>query len=375
MKANLLNHIRRTLAAALVIGLCLMLAACSPQSTPTTSATPQQAVKLVFSTQPKGGDAGSHLIIQPVVKAVDANGKVVSGTRQIVTLSLTGITPEMHIGLYGATTLTSLTGVFTFSELSIDKVGTFTVTATCSGLTSAVSDPVIITPVGGAHLSFIIKLTGGIGGSPLTVQPVVSVLDMFGNTSTSSSAEINLSMTSITPDPYGAKISGSLTAKAVNGIATFKDVSIDLVGTYILTAFSQGLVPAYSNSFEITPGAPVKLFFNSQPITTTSGSPLTTLPPAIPVLIQDACGNTVTYSSAEVAIFITPKTGTAGAILSGPTKVSATTGAANFEGLNIDKVGTGYTLTATSPGLITAISDAFDIIPDTSSSSNTTNQK
>ncbi len=302
---------------------------------------------------------------------------MVSGSRQIVTLTLTGITPEMHIGLYGATTLTSLTGVFNFTELSIDKVGTYTLTATSSGLASAVSEPIAISPIGGAHLSFTSKLSNSVGGSSLNVQPEVTVLDMYGNTSTSSTAEITIGLISVTPDPYGAQLSGTVTAKAVNGVARFKDLSIDLVGTYVLTAFSPGLLQATSNPFDIVPGAPVKLFFNSQPITTTAGSPLTVMPPAIPVLVQDACGNTVTDSSAEVTIFITPGTGTPGAVLSGPTKVNATTGAANFEGLNIDKAGTGYTLTATSPGLTTAVSDAFDITaPEaTPASSNTTGSK
>ncbi|HTY81678.1 MAG TPA: hypothetical protein VMB24_02755 [Dehalococcoidales bacterium] len=354
------SDIRRVIVAALFFVLALT-AACTPKTTMTTSTTPAKAVKLVFATQPLGGEAGSHLVVQPVVTALDASGKIVSGPRLIVTLSLTDITPEMHIGIFGATTLTSLNGIFSFKEISIDKVGKFTLTASCSGLPSVVSDPIEITPIGGAHLKFTTTLTRSVGGLALSSQPVVSVMDMYGNVSTSSVAQINIGLISVTPDPYGAKLSGTLASTAASGVAGFKDVSIDLVGTYVLTASSPGLVPCVSNSFEIIPGAPVKLFFNSQPITTTPGSPLTVMPPTIPVLIQDACGNTVTDSSAEVTIFLTPNTGTPGAVLSGQLKVNATTGAACFGDLSVDKLGKGYTLTATSPGLLTAVSDPFEI--------------
>jgi hypothetical protein len=321
------------------------------------------AVKLVFKTQPAGAGAGAHFATQPVVAAVDVDGNVASGPLRVVTLSLTGILPEAHIGLFGATTLMSTTGVFSFNELSIDREGSYTLTAECSGLTAAVSNPVAITPVEGTKLSFTSKIVGASAGSPFTAQPVVTVLDMFGNTARDEAGEVSLSLIPVTPESYDAVLSGPTKIKMVNGVASFSGLSIDKVGSYKLVAVSGSMVPNISNSFEITSGKAVKLFFNVQPVTTTAGSPLTVTPPALAVLMQDQFGNTATDASADVTITISPNTGASGAALSGVTKLKAEHGVAGFEGLSIDKGGTGYTLTATSPGLTPAVSDPFDITP------------
>jgi hypothetical protein len=80
------------------------------------------------------------------------------------------------------------------------------------------------------------------------------------------------------------------------------------------------------------------------------------------VTVKDAYSNTVTSSAASIALAITSGTGTAGAALTGggATPVTSGTGVATFS-VSIDKAGTGYTLTATSPGLASALSNRFDI--------------
>ena len=87
-----------------------------------------------------------------------------------------------------------------------------------------------------------------------------------------------------------------------------------------------------------------------------AGAPIT---PAVQVAIQDASGNTVTTAttSVTVAIGTNPASGT----LSGTTTVSAVNGMAAFTNLRIDKVGTGYTLTASGTGLTGVTSSAFTI--------------
>src|SRR5213075_1168238 len=74
--------------------------------------------------------------------------------------------------------------------------------------------------------------------------------------------------------------------------------------------------------------------------------------------IQDAFGNQ-TNSSANVTVALgnNPGSGT----LSGTLTRPAVGGAASFGNLSIDKVGTGYTLVASSAGLTSATSAAFDI--------------
>ena len=54
-----------------------------------------------------------------------------------------------------------------------------------------------------------------------------------------------------------------------------------------------------------------------------------------------------------------------GGTLSGTKLVATTLGVATFSNLSIDKVGTGYTLRATSGALAPAISTGFSITPAT----------
>src|SRR5947207_15325616 len=85
------------------------------------------------------------------------------------------------------------------------------------------------------------------------------------------------------------------------------------------------------------------------------------LPPAVQVTAQDAQGNTASgfTGNVTVAIGTNPSTGTLGGTLTH----AAVGGVATFANLSIDKVGTGYTLTATGAG--SATSAAFNITAGT----------
>jgi hypothetical protein len=184
----------------------------------------------------------------------------------------------------------------------------------------------------------------------------VLVQDAGGNTVTTSTAAITLV---IGTNPVGGILSGAVTVNAVNGAATFSNLSINKPGTgYTLTATSGTLTQVISNSFNITAGAAAKLFFSQQPSSAVSAAAIT---PAVTVTIQDSNGNTVTTSSAPitVAIGINPSGGT----LSGTATVNAINGIATYTGLNIDDAGVGYTLIATSSSLTQSVSTTFFISP------------
>src|SRR5205814_1988537 len=137
------------------------------------------------------------------------------------------------------------------------------------------------------------------------------------------------------------------------GVATFSGLSIDKAGTgYTLTATGAGSTT--SAAFNITAGGATQLVFNVQPTTTTAGAAIKT---GSASTSEDARGNTASgvKGNITVAIGTNPSTGT----LSGTKTVAAVAGVATFPGLSIDKVGTGYTLTATGAGSTT--SAAFNI--------------
>ena len=104
---------------------------------------------------------------------------------------------------------------------------------------------------------------------------------------------------------------------------------------------------------------PVKLVILSQP---TDEAVATNITPVVQVAIQDVSGKTTTQAAANVSVSITTGTGTSGAILTGTTINNQTAaGIAVFSDLQIDRAGTGYTLTFTAPGLTSVVSAPFNI--------------
>jgi hypothetical protein len=201
-------------------------------------------------------------------------------------------------------------------------------------------------------LVFETELVDTTAGSLLPVQPVVKVVDADGNTVTSSSAPVTLAVTNNRASLYGTE-----TVNAVNGVATFTDLIMILAGSnYSLTAVSPGLTSSFSNSFDVSHGEGVMLYFITEPVAAGLGSRF-----SVRVAVSDAFGNIVTDSTAEVTVSITPETGTPGAVLSGTTTQEAINGIAAFNYLSISPIEGRYKLTATSPGLLSTMTSSFDI--------------
>ena len=244
--------------------------------------------------------------------------------------------------------------------------GTWTVqsckNAGCSGGNLVDTKTFIVNAAAANKLAF--------GTQPTTTQAgasipsfTVQVQDQFGNLVTGSTASITVA---IGTNPGGGTLSGTLTQNAVGGVATFTGLSINKTGAgYTLTA-SSGTVPngATSSAFNITPGTAVKLALTTQPDGAATGG--VAFPTQPVVTLQDVGGNTVTGTAQNVTLAIQNNAGPGG-VLSGTKTVAVNTGTgqATFTGLSIDKVGTGYTLTATGSTVNTTpavvVSNAFNI--------------
>jgi len=318
--------------------------------------------KLAFTVQPSNTAAGSTITPSVTVSVEDAGGNVVGTSADSITVAI-GTNPGSST-LSGTTSVNAVNGVATFSTLSLNKVGTaYTLTATDSttALTTATSSTFNITPGAGTQLVFTTQPGGGTGGVAWSQQPVVTVEDASGNTvttGTNSTASITLA---IGTNPSGGTLSCTANPKAaVAGVDTFAGCKITSAGTgYTLTATATGLTTATSAAFNVTVGPAAQLAFTQQPTNTVAAATIT---PAVTVQVEDAGGNPVTTgtgstASIVMAIGTNPGSGT----LSGTTTVSAVAGVATFNMLSINKAGTGYTLSATSSGLTTATSSAFNI--------------
>ncbi|HXV92235.1 MAG TPA: hypothetical protein VD813_02960, partial [Pseudonocardia sp.] len=309
------------------------------------------ATQLVFTTQPASAIAGTAIPV--VVTARDAFGNTATGFTGNVAIAIAA-NPGTGT-LSGTATVAAVSGIATFATLSIDKVGTgYTLSATAGALPAATSAAFNISPAAASQLAFTAQPTTAVAGAAIAPAVAVTVRDAFGNTATGFAGSVTVA---IGTNPGTGTLSGTATAAAVAGVATFGTLSIDKVGTgYTLTATSGTLTAATSAGFSITPAAAAELVFTTPPVTSVAGV-------AIPVTVtaRDAFGNTATGFSGDVVVAIGTNPG--GGTLAGTDTVAAVSGVATFSTLSIDKVGAGYTLVATAASLVPDTSAAFTITP------------
>ncbi len=211
-----------------------------------------------------------------------------------------------------------------------------------------------------SKLAFLQQPSNAVSTATITPAVTVRVLDASNNLVANSSAPVTLV---IGTNPGSGTLSGTLTQNAVNGVATFANLSIDKIGPgYTLAASSSGLTGATSSAFNITIGAAAKLAFFTQP---SDGTPNTAFPTQPRVEVQDAGGNRRTSNpggNANITLAIVSGTGAPGAVLTCTTNpLVANSGLATFAGCRINLAGNNYQLRATASGLASADSDPFDI--------------
>ena len=182
---------------------------------------------------------------------------------------------------------------------------------------------------------------------------LVAIQDAAGNTVTSSTDNVTLS-TSTTPGQ--GFLLGTRTVAAVNGVATFTDLHIDVARNDLrLYATATGLTLATSELFRVASGPAAKLTYFSPPASARTDRNL----PVITVGVLDAFENIVINREINVTLALTPSNSTAD--LSGTTTVTTISGIATFEGLRVTVAGDAFRLTATADGITAAVSPVFSV--------------
>ena len=205
------------------------------------------------------------------------------------------------------------------------------------------------------QLAFTVQPTSPSAGAPITPAIQATALDARGNAATGFTGMVTLAFGT---NPGGGSLSGTTSVAAVNGVTRFTNLSIEKSGTgYTLSASATGLSAATSAAFTVMPGPATHLAFLVQPSDTAADAALS---PAVQVTALDAQGNTATGFSDGVTVALGTNSGHAG--LYGATTVAAVSGVALFPSLSVNRVGTGYTLTASAPGLTGASSAPFAIV-------------
>ena len=326
----------------------------------TVNSTVGTATKLGFIVQPSATTAGATLIPGPVVAVQDAAGNTVTGLTGTITIGFGTNTTGATLG--GSLTVTINAGLGNFSNLSVSKAGTYTLVATTSLLLAqATSASFTIAPAATTHFAFTQQPVTTTAGLAITPAVQVTAQNASNATVTSFTGPVTVAIAAGT-GANGATLGGTLTVNAVNGVATFSDLSITKAGTgYKLTASSPGVAGATSASFTINPDVAATLHFAVQPTSTTASAIIT---PAVTVDVRDQFNNVVKTFTGNVTVAIAAGTGTAGAVLSGTKTFAAVAGVATFNDLSINLAGSGnsaYRLSATTSGLSAATSNAFSI--------------
>jgi hypothetical protein len=235
-----------------------------------------------------------------------------------------------------------------FDNLTLHTAGTHTFRATAGALTSATTGSIVISAAAASKLAFTQVPTTGMAGTPLTALQV-SILDIHGNVDTSNTSKVRIAVKS---GPGGFTSDSTLTEKAVRGVATFSNLTLNTAGTFAfrVRVRAGALTPATAGNIVISAAAASKLVFT---MTTATGSVNKWLG-TMTVTIVDAYGNiTPTEKMVKLSISSGPSGGNfhPRSILN----VKAVNGVAKFSNIKLAKAGT-YTLNAFAKSLGSAIS-------------------
>jgi hypothetical protein len=162
-----------------------------------------------------------------------------------------------------------------------------------------------------------------------------------------------------------------------NGMHTFSGVTLKTVGVQSITASNTGGTSLTGTQFgiSIVPAAADRLVFATQPGSATYGS---LIGPQPVVVSRDAFGNNSTVglgASKVVTLSLTAGSGALTGTISVDIGTAAGNGTAAFTNLRINAAGTGKILTASAPGLNSAVSTAFTLSPATVTANVTVSDK
>ena len=190
------------------------------------------------------------------------------------------------------------------------------------------------------HAVFAAQATAATAGTGVAL--AVALEDAAGHVDTAQSGPVTLS---ISTGPANAAITGTVTATAANGVATFSSDVLKLAGTYTLHATYGSLTPATSAAVTVTPAAAAKLVVagptGSVPAVVAGGSPGT-----VTVDVVDGYGN---VESADETSQVSVIPGDPDAVveddttyLGGTTTKTVTDGVATFDNLTLLHAGKMY---------------------------------
>ncbi|NQV30687.1 MAG: T9SS type A sorting domain-containing protein, partial [Candidatus Marinimicrobia bacterium] len=258
--------------------------------------------KVVYTQEPSNGS--TNTILSPAIQA-----EIQDGNDNVIQLSGTAVSIAISTGtgnLTGSTALnTDAQGSVSFSDLVIDANDTFQLTASSSGLTSAVSSNFTITTLG-QFTTFLIEKASG--GNVLTQDAGVDFNVKISAVDGTQTPDVNFTGT-VDITSTGTLSNGSGTTAAFTaGVLSSHTLAISSVGNYTLTATNtSGSEYGTSNSFTVQSGAAsvVTSTITASPAVLKNDASSTS---TITVQLKDAGGNNKTTGGETVNLVATAGT-------------------------------------------------------------------
>ena len=185
---------------------------------------------------------------------------------------------------------------------------------------------------------------------------VITAENSNGSVNTSFNGSVTVALNN--SDGLNGTLGGTLTVQAVNGVATFAGLTVTGPDdpNYYLSASASGLPTVTTNDFDVTAPA-TELVIVGTPTNVVADGSFT-----LSVYAKDDAGTTDPSFNGTVTLSLGNNPG--GGTLGGTVTATAVDGVAFFTGLRIDNPGSGYTLQASSAGLMIGTSPPLDVDSD-----------
>jgi hypothetical protein len=300
--------------------------------------------QLVVTTQPPA-DVTSGTAFGLVVSVEDSSGNVDSLFQGSVEATLVNSSGDAG-NLPGTSKVTAVNGMATFSGLTVDAAGSWVLAVRRSGLAGATTDLFQVDAAPATQLVVTTEPPGTVtAGAAFEVD--LAAEDSSGNADPNFTGSVTLALDSSDDTP-----SGTVTATAFNGVATFSSLTINNVGSgYTWQASSSGLTSATTNAMDATSsGRATRLVVTTQPPSTVTAG----IGFGLVVTAEDSFGNMDTGFNGSVTVNDPNGGSPLGQAL-------AVHGVATVSGLTLDQAGVSYSLAVTGTGLAPATTNLFDV--------------
>jgi hypothetical protein len=303
-----------------------------------------------ISTQSGDGQGGvvNAMLAQPLVaRVVGGDGLGVEGALVSFFLRAGG-------GTLGATTVaTDANGLAQTSWRLGALVGAQSAGASVAGVSISATFGAIAGAAAPARLVVTAEPASAVVGA--VIAPVIfTAQDAAGNAATAFTGPVTIALGDNTAN---AALSGTTTVNAVAGVATFTTLALNRVGAgYTLVGSTAGVTSAITGAFDVLGTTAGRLVFTAQPSNAVAGADIG----KVVVTAEDGQGNPDPSFTGTVQLALAANLDKGA--LAGTVSAAAVAGVATFAGLSVNRPATGYALSASAKGVISARSSPFDVL-------------